>query len=155
MPTQTRLNGTSRLNTTPSSNGVGPTQPANGRGNSFQQDRLREQTQAGTCAMPGGDYVTMEGDGKAKYLAELFRTPEAQTTFNDRGFNGTDQWPTLEGFQQMVTDGDIHYFVGGGMGGPGGGTSSTSSQISEWVQSNFAQVTVDGATFYDLTQPVS
>ena len=71
------------------------------------------------------------------------------------GFNGTDQWPTLEGFQQMVTDGDIHYFVGGGMGGPGGGTSSTSSQISEWVQSNFAQVTVDGTTFYDLTQPVS
>jgi len=91
MPTQTRLNGPSRLNTPPSSNGVGPTQPANGRGNSFLQDRLREQTQAGTCAMPSGDYVTMEADGKAKYLAELFRTPEAQTTFNDRGFNGSDQ----------------------------------------------------------------
>lgn len=71
------------------------------------------------------------------------------------GFNGTDQWPTLEAFQQMVTDGDIHYFVGGGMGGPGGGSSSTSSQISEWVQSNFSQVTVDGTVFYDLTQPLS
>ena len=23
------------------------------------------------------------------------------------GFNGTDQWPTLEGFQQMVADGDM------------------------------------------------
>jgi hypothetical protein len=75
------------------------------------------------------------------------------------GFNGTDQWPTLEAFQQMVTGGDIHYFVGGGMGGPGGGpggsTSSTSSQISEWVQSNFTTVTVDGTTFYDLTQPLT
>ncbi len=30
------------------------------------------------------------------------------------GFNGTDEWPTLEGFQQMVADGDIHYFVAGG-----------------------------------------
>lgn len=91
MPTQTRINGTSRPTSTPSSNGIGPTQPANGRGNSFQQDRLREQTQAGSCAAPTGDYVTMEADGKAKYLAELFRTSETQTTFGERGFNGTDQ----------------------------------------------------------------
>lgn len=76
------------------------------------------------------------------------------------GFNGTDEWPTLEGFQQMVADGDIHYFVAGGMGGgmgggPVGASSSTSSQISEWVQSTFAEVTVDGTTFYDLTQPLA
>ena len=81
------------------------------------------------------------------------------------GFNGTDQWPTLEGFQQMVADGKIHYFVagggfpgGGGGGFPGGGggaggTASTSSQISSWVQANFATVTVGNVTFYDLSQP--
>jgi 4-amino-4-deoxy-L-arabinose transferase-like glycosyltransferase len=76
------------------------------------------------------------------------------------GFNGTDQWPTLDGFQQMVADGDIHYFVGGGgpgggRGGPGGSSTSTSSAISEWVQANFTEVTVDGTTFYDLTQPLT
>ena len=78
------------------------------------------------------------------------------------GFNGTDQWPTLEGFQQMVTDGKIHYFVagggmGGGMGGPGGGnnTASTSGQISSWVTSNFETVTGGGQTFDALTQPGS
>ncbi|MFZ4717898.1 MAG: ArnT family glycosyltransferase [Ilumatobacteraceae bacterium] len=73
------------------------------------------------------------------------------------GFNGTDQWPTLEAFQQMVADGKIHYFVAGGMGGgpggPGGG-SSTSSAISSWVQASFQTVTVGSTTFYDLTQPI-
>ncbi|CAB4852883.1 unannotated protein [freshwater metagenome] len=84
------------------------------------------------------------------------------------GFNGTDQWPTLEVFQQMVADGTIHYFVasggmGGAMGGPGGGgamggpggannTSSTSGQISSWVTATFQTVTVGSETFYDLTK---
>ena len=71
------------------------------------------------------------------------------------GFNGTDQWPTLEAFQQMVEEGRIHYCVGGGGGGPGGGSSSTSSQISDWVESNFTQVTVGSTTFYDLSQPTN
>ncbi len=74
------------------------------------------------------------------------------------GFNGTDQWPTLEAFRQMVADGEIHYFVAGGaMGGPGGGnnTASTSGQISSWVTANFETVTVGGQTFYDLTKPTA
>ena len=73
------------------------------------------------------------------------------------GFNGTDEWPTLEVFQQMVANGEIHYFIAGG-GFPGGGaggsaTTSTSTQISSWVQANLATVTVDGTSFYDLSQP--
>jgi 4-amino-4-deoxy-L-arabinose transferase-like glycosyltransferase len=36
------------------------------------------------------------------------------------GFNGTDQWPTLEKFQQMVADGLVHYFLPGGGPGVGG-----------------------------------
>jgi 4-amino-4-deoxy-L-arabinose transferase-like glycosyltransferase len=71
------------------------------------------------------------------------------------GFNGTDEWPTLAGFQQMVEDHKIHYFVGGGGFGGGPGTSGTSSSISTWVQSNFTPVTVDGSTFYDLSQPLA
>ncbi|MFI6943927.1 glycosyltransferase family 39 protein [Streptomyces sp. NPDC050418] len=71
------------------------------------------------------------------------------------GFNGSDPSPTLAQFKQYVKEGKIHYFVGGGMdGGMGGGMSGgngTGSQISEWVQENFKQVTVGDATLYDLT----
>ncbi|MFJ7157533.1 ArnT family glycosyltransferase [Streptomyces sp. NPDC101118] len=72
------------------------------------------------------------------------------------GFNGSDPSPTLAQFKKYVEDGRIHYFIagggmGGGMGGPGGGGSSSS--ISTWVTENFTQVTIGGATFYDLTAP--
>ncbi|MEV8448968.1 glycosyltransferase family 39 protein [Streptomyces parvus] len=90
------------------------------------------------------------------------------------GFNGSDPSPTLAQFKKYVAEGKIHYFVsGGGMGGgmvggtggegggrtgggPGGmGGSGTSSRITSWVTENFTEVTVGGATFYDLTQPTS
>jgi 4-amino-4-deoxy-L-arabinose transferase-like glycosyltransferase len=77
------------------------------------------------------------------------------------GFNGSDPSPTLEEFQQYVEQGEIHWFIAGGMGGGmiggmGGGSqggSSSSSEISDWVTSTFTEVTVDGTTMYDLTQP--
>ncbi|BAD60174.1 glycosyltransferase family 39 protein [Nocardia farcinica] len=68
------------------------------------------------------------------------------------GFNGSDPSPTLEQFQQYVRDGEIHYFIGGGRGGPGGSTSE-SSRISTWVEENFTPTVVDGVTLYDLTTP--
>ncbi|WP_089115896.1 glycosyltransferase family 39 protein [Streptomyces sp. SS07] len=72
------------------------------------------------------------------------------------GFNGSDPSPTLDRFKKYVAEGKIHYFVaGGGMGGGPGGSSGISSQISSWVTENFTEVTVGGATFYDLTQPTS
>ncbi|MGI5196721.1 ArnT family glycosyltransferase [Streptomyces sp. CA-288835] len=72
------------------------------------------------------------------------------------GFNGSDPSPTLAEFKQYVADGKIHYFIaGGGMGGGGNDSSGTASQISEWVQENFKEVTVGSSTFYDLTQPTS
>jgi hypothetical protein len=70
------------------------------------------------------------------------------------GFNGSDPSPTLAQFQQYVTDGKIHYFIGGmggGRGGTGSGGSNYSSQISEWVAANFTSQTVDGVTLYDLS----
>ena len=76
------------------------------------------------------------------------------------GFNGSDPSPTLDQFQQLVSNGEIHYFIaggggggggGGGRGGPGAGDSGTSSEISTWVTANFAADTVDGVTVYDLS----
>ncbi|AWK71147.1 glycosyl transferase [Rhodococcus oxybenzonivorans] len=66
------------------------------------------------------------------------------------GFNGSDPSPTLEQFQQYVTNGEIHYFISGGRGGGMGG-GGTASEITTWVQENFTAVTVDGVALYDLT----
>ncbi|MFD6228947.1 ArnT family glycosyltransferase [Streptomyces sp. NPDC060232] len=88
------------------------------------------------------------------------------------GFNGSDPSPTLEQFKEYVRDGKIHWFIGqggstgtaagsgedggrrggGGPAGPGGGASS---EIENWVKATFAESTVGGATFYDLTAPTS
>lgn len=70
------------------------------------------------------------------------------------GFNGSDPSPTLAEFQTLVSQGKIHYFIGGSSGGPGGQTG-TSSQISTWVEENFTAQTVSGTTLYDLTSPTT
>ena len=69
------------------------------------------------------------------------------------GFNGTDNWPTLEGFQQMVKDHKIHYYLAGNAGGPGG-DRGTGSAITSWVEARYTSVTVGSQTFYDLSQPL-
>ena len=80
------------------------------------------------------------------------------------GFNGTDPAPTLAQFERYVQQGKIHYFIagGGGAGGPGlqgagagNATSSTSSQITSWVESHFSSKAVGGVTLYDLTKPLT
>jgi 4-amino-4-deoxy-L-arabinose transferase-like glycosyltransferase len=72
------------------------------------------------------------------------------------GFNGTDPSPTLAQFENWVSEGKIHYFIGsgtlGGFGGfGGGGSSGTGSEIASWVQSHFTATTIGGQTVYDLT----
>ena len=76
------------------------------------------------------------------------------------GFNGSDPSPTLAQFQDYVDQGLIHWFAASGAGGNGGGMrggglggTGTAAEISTWVQANFAAVTIDGTTFYDLTAP--
>ena len=75
------------------------------------------------------------------------------------GFNGTDPAPTLAQFQAYVASGQIHYFIAAGSRGRGfgggpfgqGGTGSTSSQITSWVERTFPAKTVGGITIYELT----
>jgi 4-amino-4-deoxy-L-arabinose transferase-like glycosyltransferase len=69
------------------------------------------------------------------------------------GFNGSDPSPTLAQFQQLVADGDIHWFIAssGGPGGPGGSRTGSTQSINTWVAQNFTSTTVDGVTLYDLT----
>ncbi|MBV9203955.1 MAG: glycosyltransferase family 39 protein [Actinobacteria bacterium] len=69
------------------------------------------------------------------------------------GFNGTDPWPTLAVFEELVAKHEIHYYVGRNTQSFGGGQGS--SAIAAWVAAHFKKVTVGGQTVYDLTQPVS
>jgi len=69
------------------------------------------------------------------------------------GFNGTDPWPTLAVFKEIVAKHEIHYYVGQGGESFGGGQGS--SAISSWVAAHFKKETVGGQTVYDLTQPLS
>jgi 4-amino-4-deoxy-L-arabinose transferase-like glycosyltransferase len=67
------------------------------------------------------------------------------------GFNGSDPSPTLAQFQQLVSSGKVHYFIGGGVGLQASGGSNSSQEIASWVAANFSATTVGGATVYDLT----
>jgi hypothetical protein len=73
------------------------------------------------------------------------------------GFNGTDPAPSLIEFEKYVKEGEIHYFIAGGFGPGGGGTSGSdedASQITSWVEANFTSATISGVTVYDLaTEP--
>ena len=69
------------------------------------------------------------------------------------GFNGSDPSPTLAQFQQYVADGEVHWFIAGGVGMRSDSGSNTSQEIASWVEQNFPGQTVDGVTLYDLTQP--
>ncbi len=65
------------------------------------------------------------------------------------GFNGTDPAPTLEQFQEMVRNGQIHYFVDSTMM-RGNSGSDAAHQIAEWVGEHYLATTVAGTTIYDL-----
>lgn len=93
--------------------------------------------------------ATMGATGAANYMLA------SDTEVLDiGGWNGSDPYPTLDEFKQMVSEGKIHYFIAGGMGGGGMGDSS-SSAIQQWVQEHFTATTVGGTTVYDLTSSSS
>ena len=67
------------------------------------------------------------------------------------GFNGSDPSPTLAQFQALVTQHQIHWFIGGSGGKPNGG-SSDSTAIAAWVAATFTATTEGNSTIYDLTK---
>jgi 4-amino-4-deoxy-L-arabinose transferase-like glycosyltransferase len=79
------------------------------------------------------------------------------------GFSGEGGHIPLATFKQDVAKGEIHYFVSGGGGGGGGGRgfggsssgTSTTSAITQWVQSHYTKQTIDATTVYNLTLPTS
>ena len=66
------------------------------------------------------------------------------------GFNGTDQSTTLAAFRQLVAEGKIHYWIGGG-GFGGARVGGVANEIASWVAETFESRTVGGTTVYDLT----
>jgi hypothetical protein len=69
------------------------------------------------------------------------------------GFNGTDPWPTMAVFKELVAKAEVHYYIGQGSESFGGGTGS--SAIAQWVAAHFTKQTAGGQTVYDLTKPIS
>ncbi len=69
------------------------------------------------------------------------------------GFNGTDQAPSLAGFEKMVAAHEVHYFIGAN-GHTFGGGSGDATRITSWVEAHFTKQTVGGVTVYNLTRPV-
>jgi 4-amino-4-deoxy-L-arabinose transferase-like glycosyltransferase len=65
------------------------------------------------------------------------------------GFNGTDPSPSLGGFQDLVAQGKIHYFIAGGTMRSTSG-SDAASQIARWVAATFPAQSSGGTTVYAL-----
>ncbi|WP_138444087.1 glycosyltransferase family 39 protein [Sinomonas susongensis] len=65
------------------------------------------------------------------------------------GFNGTDPAPTLAQFQQLVSQGRIHYFIASNLM-QGSSGSDDAQRIASWVASTFQAQTIGGATVYAL-----
>ena len=88
--------------------------------------------------------------------AASYQLPTERSVMPIGGFNGGDPSPTLEQFQAYVSDGRIHYYIGGSsnIGGGGRMVGTDTSTITTWVAENFTAQTVDGVTMYDLTAPV-
>jgi hypothetical protein len=116
------------------------------------------------ATQPGSQLVAMLKAGAAQYRwvaatvnansAAGYQLATGDPVMAIGGFNGSDPTPTLAQFEALANAGQIHYYIAGG-GGLGTGAGSTGGEIAAWVSQNFAAVTVDGVTIYDLTAPNS
>ncbi len=114
-----------------------------------------------SISTPGSKLVHALESGAAKYtwVAATVNSNSAagyQLATDDPvmaigGFNGTDPAPTLAQFERDVAAKKIHYFISGGGGLGTGGTGTTATEITQWVESHFTATTIDGVTVYDLT----
>ncbi|MET9376298.1 glycosyltransferase family 39 protein [Streptomyces sp. NPDC002992] len=117
-------------------------------------------TKAKAALLENADDYTWAAAAVGAQNAASYQLATGKPVMAIGGFNGSDPSPTLAQFKQYVAQGKIHYFIGAGAqgGGEGGGETrmgpdgGTSSEISTWVAATFEKVTLDGVTFYDLTE---
>ena len=64
------------------------------------------------------------------------------------GFNGTDPAPTLAQFEKYVSEGKIHYFIGGGTTGAGGGSGDSAAELAVVVRRRLADHVVGRVPFH-------
>lgn len=83
--------------------------------------------------------------------AASYQLATEQSVMPIGGFNGSDPSPTLAEFQELVADGQIHYFIAGGSMGQSDSGSDAASEITAWVEENYTAQDVDGVTLYDLS----
>ncbi|WP_111510132.1 ArnT family glycosyltransferase [Mycobacterium kyogaense] len=119
---------------------------------------------AGTLAADADNYTWVAGVPGSSDAA-YYQLATDRPVMALGGFSSGDPAPTLEQFQQYVSDGKVHYYVESqksalGFGAdqdaprpPGADRDTQANRIKDWVEQNFAMVTVDGVTLYDLTQP--
>jgi len=109
---------------------------------------------------PGADLVALLQEGDHTWTAATvgsnnaagYQLASGKPVFAVGGFNGTDPAPTLAEFQELVHNGQIHYFIGdGAMSSTATGGSDAGRQIAEWVAGNFPAQQVSGVTVYDLS----
>ncbi|CAH0219545.1 Undecaprenyl phosphate-alpha-4-amino-4-deoxy-L-arabinose arabinosyl transferase [Microbacterium sp. Bi128] len=60
------------------------------------------------------------------------------------GYKHTDPTPTLAQFQNLVAQGNVHWFLG-----------SRGGEISAWVKTHFSSQWIGGEIIYDLTTPLT
>jgi hypothetical protein len=104
------------------------------------------------AALQSGDFAWAAATTSANEAASL-ELASGSSVMALGGFNGTDPAITLAEFKQLVAEGKIHYYIGGGNQGFIGATaanSSTAYQIQQWVTSTFTASTIGGTTVYDL-----
>jgi 4-amino-4-deoxy-L-arabinose transferase-like glycosyltransferase len=112
----------------------------------------RPGTNGGMGSGPGGGmggasseliaYLKKHQDGAQWLLAVSTSQGAAQIELSSNvpvismwGFTGTDKAMTVAKLKELVKKGELHYIqLGGGMGGPGGGNNSVTSEVTSWVQ---------------------
>jgi 4-amino-4-deoxy-L-arabinose transferase-like glycosyltransferase len=134
--------------------GEGGTRTPGGRAGAFGGGGAGGIQGSATTALTGSEqaiykYVTAHRDG-ASYLLAVSSWTEAspyieatgQEVMPMGGFSGSIAEPTLARVKELVTTGQLRYFLftgtaaGSGGGGFGGGRGSTASTIESWVESS-------------------
>ncbi|MEU3643388.1 glycosyltransferase family 39 protein [Lentzea sp. NPDC034063] len=139
--------------TTPHTGALPVAGPSNGRMGGMGGGLLDATT-------PDAEVVTLLQDNAGSYRwaaatigsnnAAGLQLASGQPVMALGGFNGTDPAPTLVQFQELVRNGQIHYYVAAGRMMQGESGSDAAHDIAAWVAENYTATTVAGATLYQL-----